>query len=435
MIELPLGYAPSGFRSCDFLMRRALATLAHRNFRLLWMGTLISMSGSFMRTAAILWHVTLLVPEDRKALALGIVGLARVGPIIVFSFVSGVAADALDRRKLMLVTNTGMTLVSVTLAAVTFLHLANVWLVYLLAAANAAIGCFDNPARQSLYPSLVPREQLANAISLNSIALQTASVVGPMLGGLIIGHAGVAWVYLFDVASFLLLIATLVAMRDVPGHVEGERGELSLRAGLEGFRWVFRQPLIRSSMLLDFFATFFASATALLPIFAQDILGVGAKGYGLLVSATALGAMSTSLVMVPLIDRIERRGRMLVAAALAYGLLTIAFGFSHRFWLTFACLALAGAADMVSTVLRNVIRQVNTPDALRGRMTSVNMVFYMGGPQLGELEAGLVAQLFGPVASVVSGGIGCLVAVSWVAARTPALRLYREESNVVAAAS
>jgi MFS family permease len=417
-------------------MRRALAALTHRNFRLLWIGTLISMSGSFMRTAAILWHVTLLVPEDRKALALGIVGLARVGPIVVFSFVSGVVADALDRRKLMLLTNLAMTLVSAILAAITFLHLDNVWLVYVLAAANAAMGCFDNPARQSLYPTLVPQGQLANAISLNSIALQTASVAGPMVGGLIIGHAGVAWVYLFDVASFVVLIGTLLAMRDVPPRAEGERGELTFRAGLEGFRWVFRQPLIRSSMLLDFFATFFASATALLPIFAQDILGVGAKGYGVLVSATALGAMTTSLVMLPLIDRIERRGRVLVAAALAYGLLTIAFGLSRHFWLTFACLALAGAADMVSTVLRNVIRQVNTPDSLRGRMTSVNMMFYMGGPQLGELEAGVVAQAFGPVASVVSGGIGCLVAVIWVAAKTPALRHYRGEvSGRMAAAS
>lgn len=414
-------------------MRRALAALAYRNFRLLWMGLVISMSGTFMRTAAILWHVTLLVPEDKKALALGIVGLTRVGPIILFSFVSGVVADALDRRRLMLITNSGMTLVSALLAFITFAGIANVWLVYLLAATSAAMGCFDNPARQSLYPTLVPRQQLANAISLNSIALQTASVVGPMLGGIIIGHAGVAWVYLFDVATFLVLMGTLVAMHDLPRPVRGERGELSFRAGLEGFRWVFRQPLIRSSMLLDFVATFFGSATALLPIFAQDILGVGAKGYGVLVSATALGAMSTSLAMVPLIDRIERRGRLLFVSVLAYGLLTIAFGLSRHFWLTFACLALAGAADMVSAVLRNVIRQVNTPDSLRGRMTSVNMIFYMGGPQLGELEAGLVAQAFGPVASVVSGGVGCLAAVAWVAAKTPSLRRYRRETSDLAA--
>lgn len=416
-------------------MRTSLVALSHRNYRLLWVGTFISMSGSMMRNAAILWHVSLLVPEERKALALGVVGLVRVAPIVVFSFISGVVADALDRRKLMLVTNTALMLVSATLAAVTFARLDALWLVYLLAAASATMGAFDNPARQSLYPTLVPREHLENAISLNSIVFQTAAVVGPMLGGLIIARAGVSWVYAFDVASFLVLISTLLAMRDVPKRRAAERGEISLRAGLDGLRWVFSQPLIRSSMLLDFFATFFASATALLPIFAQDILKVGAQGYGLLVSAPAVGAMITSVAMVPLVERIEARGRVLFGAIILYGLATVAFGFSSAFWLTFLALFLTGAADMVSTVLRNVIRQIGTPDVLRGRMTSVNMIFFMGGPQLGELEAGLLAQAFGPVASVVSGGFGCVVAALWIAWRTPELRLDRRELQARAGGS
>jgi MFS family permease len=407
-------------------VRRSLVALTHRNYRLLWIGTLVSMSGSFMRTAAILWHVSLLVPEDKKALALGGVGLVRVGPILIFSFVSGVAADALDRRKLMLLTNSSMAVISCVLAAITFARVDAVGWVYLLAACSSAVGTFDNPARQSLYPNLVPTEHLPNAISLNSIALQTASVLGPMVGGLIIGAAGVAWVYVFDVLSFLVLVLGLLIMRGVPKRSASERGELSFRAGVEGLRWVFRQPIIRSSMLLDFFATFFASATALLPIFAQDILHVGARGYGVLVGAPAVGAMVTSVAMVPLIERIERRGRVLVLAIVGYGLVTIAFGLSTAFWLTFACLVLSGAADMVSTVLRHVIRQINTPDSMRGRMTSVNMMFFMGGPQLGELEAGLVAQAFGPVVSVVSGGIGCLLAVGWVSRSTPELVDYRK---------
>jgi MFS family permease len=199
------------------------------------------------------------------------------------------------------------------------------------------------------------------------------------------------------------------------------------RAAAEGLRFVFGRPLIRSSMLLDFFATFFASATALLPIFAQDILHVDARGYGLLSAATAAGAVLTSFIMVPAIEHIERRGRTLIVAACVYGLVTIAFGLSTSFWLSFACLFLAGAADMVSTVLRQVIRQIATPNEMRGRMTSVNMMFFMGGPQLGELEAGLVAQAFGPVASVVTGGFGCILAVLWLAARTPTLTNYRRE--------
>jgi MFS family permease len=163
----------------------------------------------------------------------------------------------------------------------------------------------------------------------------------------------------------------------------------------------------------------------LLPIFAQDVLRVGAHGYGLLSSATAVGAVLTSLAMAALIERIEQRGRVLVVAVVVYGVVTAAFGVSPWLWLSFLCLMLAGAADTVSTVLRNVLRQLETPDDLRGRMTSVNMMFFMGGPQLGEVEAGLVAQSFGPAAAVVSGGIGCVVAALWIAERTPALRSYR----------
>jgi MFS family permease len=155
------------------------------------------------------------------------------------------------------------------------------------------------------------------------------------------------------------------------------------------------------------------------------VLHVGARGYGWLYAAPSVGAMLTSVAMVRLVERIERRGVVLLWSVVAYGAATIMFGLSTWFWLTFACLALTGAADMVSTVLRNVIRQLDTPDHLRGRMTGVNMVFFMGGPQLGEMEAGAVAQWLGARASVVTGGLGCLIATAWIASRTPALRKYR----------
>jgi len=387
------------------------------------------MSGSFMRTAALLWHVSLLAPPEKKALALGIVGLVRVAPIILFSFVSGIVADASDRRKLMMLTNVSMMVISGLLALVTFTGRDALSVVYLLAGVSAAMASFDNPARQSLFPSLVPREHLQNAISLNSTMIQASSVLGPMVGGLIIAVGGVAWVYAFDAATFLVLELMLVLMRDVPVRPEAERSELSFRAGVEGVRWVFRQPLIRSAMLLDFFATFFASAEALLPIFAQDVLRVGPRGYGLLAGAPAMGAMLTSLVMVPLVPRIERRGRLLMGSVVVYALATVAFGISTAFWLTFCCLLLVGASDMVSTVLRNIIRHMHTPDSMRGRMTSVNMMFFMGGPQLGELEAGLVAQAVGPAASVVSGGVACLLAVLWVGWKTPTLVVYRRDAQ------
>jgi MFS family permease len=405
---------------------QSFVALQHRNYRLIWIGLLVSITGTMMQNAALLWHVSLLVPADKKGLALGLVGLVKVAPIICFSMISGVVADAWDRRRLMLMTQAGSTLSTLALAVLTFRGLSTVWPIYVLAALGAAVGAFDLPARQALVPTLVPREHLPNAITLNTIMFQTAAVVGPSLGGLLIAAAGVGWVYVVNALSFGFVIVALLMMRNVPAHPStgSGRDQVSLHAALEGLRFVFRSPLIRSTMLLDFFATFFSSATALLPIFAQDILKVGAKGYGWLYAAPATGALVTSAVMVPLTERIQRRGPTLLWAITGYGLATAVFGVSRSFWLTFACLALTGATDTVSMVIRNIIRQLETPDRLRGRMTGVNMVFFMGGPQLGELEAGVVANWLGATFSVVSGGVGCILATGWVAATTPALRRY-----------
>jgi len=339
----------------------------------------------------------------------------------VFSLISGVVADALDRRRLMLATQTAMAVLAGILAFLTFHGLAMVWPIYLLAALGSAAGSFDGPARQALIPNLVPREHLPNAISLNTNLLPTASALGPSVAGILIASFGVGWVYAINALSFLFVIAALLRMRDIPRAGAGEKSDISLRAALEGLRFVFSSPMIRSTMLLDFFATFFSSATALLPIFAQDILCVGAWGYGWLYAAPSIGALLASGIMVPAVEWIERRGVVLIWAVAGYGLATVVFGWSRGFWLTFICLAVTGATDTVSMVLRNLIRQLETPDHLRGRMTGVNMVFFMGGPQLGELEAGVVANWLGAPFSVVSGGIGCLIATAWIAVKTPAL--------------
>jgi MFS family permease len=383
------------------------------------------MAGSMMQSAAILWQVSLLVPPSHRGLALGMVGLVRLVPIVALSMVSGVAADALDRRRLMLVTQAGMALCAALLAAVDFAGVRTLWPIYALAAASSAFWAFDGPARQAMVPSLVPREHVPNAISLNTIMFQTASVIGPGLGGVVIARWGVGWAYAFNAVSFLFVIGALLRMRDLPARAPGAPAEISLHAARAGLSFVFRTPLIRSTMLLDFFATFFASATALLPIYAQDILRVGARGYGLLSAAPSVGAMLAGASLVPLIDRIERRGAVLLLGVAGYGVATIVFGIARSFPVAFIALALTGATDTVSMVIRNIIRQLQTPDEMRGRMTSVNMIFFMGGPQLGELEAGLVAQGWGAPFSVVTGGIGCLLAVAWVAWRTPALRSYR----------
>jgi MFS family permease len=225
------------------ISRNAFVALRHRNFRLIWIGLLVSFTGSMMQSAAVLWQVSLLVPPDRKGLALGFVGLVRVVPIVVFSLISGVVADAWDRRKLMLFTQACSALVSAALALLTFRGLTGPGPVYALAALASAVSAFDLPARQALVPALVPREHLPNAIGLNATMVQTASVAGPSLAGILIATTGgVGWVYMVNALSFAFVIVALLAMRDVPARQpsqDGSRDDVSLDAALEGLQFVF----------------------------------------------------------------------------------------------------------------------------------------------------------------------------------------------------
>ncbi len=388
-----------------------------------------------MQVLAINWHVYLLT---HSPLALGFVGLTRVIPVVLFSLAGGVVADRRDRRQVMLLTQGAMTLVSIALAIVAIGRHETVWLLYALNAVQAAASAFDNPARQALIPRLVPGEDLPGALALNLTMFHAAMIGGPALGGLLIGGAGLpGWsdgarlglLYGLNAASFLGVIASVATLHTsgapevAPGGHEGVVD--SLRAGL---RFVFTTPIMVWTMALDFFATFFSGAMSLLPIVADQILHVGPQGYGWLVAAPAAGAVLGSLYTTfrPLP---RRQGRALLWAVGVYGLATITYGLSRSFPLTLAALALTGLADLVSTVIRQTLRQVLTPDAMRGRMTSINMVFFMGGPQLGEMEAGLVASLFasaavGVTASVVSGGLLTVVAAALVAWRAPLVRDY-----------
>ncbi len=395
--------------------------MTHRDFRLLWLGQLISQAGSMMQVVAINWHISVLT--NYNPLALGLVGLSRVLPIIFFSLVGGAVADAHDRRKVMLIAQSAMAIFAAMLGFLTDRGIQIVWPIYLLNALAASASAFDNPARQALIPSLVPREHLANALSLNSIMFDVATIIGPMLAGILIGVRDVAIVYWLNAVSFLAVIGALLIMH--PARQEIKR-TASIGAVTEGLRFVFRQPIVRSTMLLDFFATFFSSANQLLPIYAAQILQVGAMGYGMLTSAAAIGSLIAGSTM-GFITRIRRPGAVILWSVAIYGLATLAFGISRSFVVSLLMLAATGASDTVSMILRQTIRQVVTPDELRGRMTSVNMIFFMGGPQLGELEAGLVAALFSAPVSVVTGGIGCLIAVAMTAWKAPALRKFDDK--------
>ena len=424
--------------------RLPFLALQHRDYRRLATAYLVSGIGSQMQGVAINWHVYLLT---RSPLALGLVGLARVLPIVAFSLVGGVLADRLDRRKLMLVTQSFMAVIAGVLAAATFWRREAIWLLYAMTACSAGAGAFDAPARQALIPRLVPERDLPGALSINFSVFQAGLIAGPALAGWIIaGHAampggaapahvgevstgGLAWIYLVNALSFLAVIFALATMR-ISGRPPARTGEPShpIADLREGLRFVFRTPLIVWTMAVDFLATFFSGSMSLLPIFADQVLKVGATGYGLLVSAPAVGALAGSL-WLSVRPLPERQGRTFLWAVGIYGLATAVFGFSRAFPLTLVALAATGAADAISTVIRSTLRQLVTPDALRGRMTSVNMIFFQGGPQLGELEAGVVASLFasaavGVTVAVVSGGLATIVVAGAVAAAAPVLRGY-----------
>ncbi len=403
-----------------------LAALQYRDFRLIWTGQVLSSVGTRMQGTALLWQLYALT---HSKYALGYIGLARVVPLVLFAVLGGVVADALDRRRLMLLSQSTLALLAAGLGVWTLLGMREAWPIYAVAGLSAGVLAFDNPARQSLIPTLVPRERLTNALTMNSISIQIASISGPALTGLVLlrlGDRGTGWVYLINAASFLAVIVALLRMKtgqvDQPDH----RPKVSLHAALEGLRYMRDSRLLLSLMLLDFFATFFSSADTLLPVYARDILRVGPGGYGILAAAAAVGSMAGALGLAAL-PPIRSQGKVVLGAVFCYGLATLFFGLGHTFLVCFVALAGTGLADTVSTVLRQTIRQSITPDVLRGRMTSINLMFLQGGPQLGEFEAGLLAGWFGAPVSVVTGGLGCLLAAGCVALLAPWVARYHAE--------
>ncbi len=412
----------------------ALPALRHRRYRLLWFGLLASIVGSRMQFAAVLWHINTISGE---AIALGGLGLVQIVPILFFSLVAGTVADVINRRSLMFLTQGGMALMSLLLGWHTLRGMESVWTIYAIMAASAAVSAFDLPARQSLVPNLVPRDTLTNAFSMNAIASQFGSIIGPALAGLVLAHTNIAYAYLINAFSYTAVIVALIRMGPVDqeaiDHGSITRHPFAARIA-EGLRFVARQPIIFSSMLLDFFATFFSSATFLLPIFATNILHVDVVGYGWLVAAPAAGAGLVALVLA-FFRKLRRQGPTLLISVAGFGIATVIFGVSRSFWLTFVALAFTGVTDGISVIIRNTVRQLQTPDNLRGRMTSINQIFFRGGPQLGELEAGVVAQWFGAPLAVVSGGIACLAAVAAIALRYPQLRNYSGDEAIMAGRS
>ncbi len=376
--------------------------LAYRDFRLLWSGLLISQAGSQMRIVAIAWQVYLL---SGSAFQLGALGLFQAIPTIVFSLVGGVIADAFDRRKLLMFTEITLALCSAALALLTIFHLITVPLIYGIAFVSSAAGSFDYPTRQVLISKIVPNRELTSAYAINMLMLNLATIVGPTLGGFAIAGLGVAGAYWFDVASFLCVVIALLLMR-VDGRPGEGRAAPGPKALVEGLRFLRYHPVILSVMLLDFCAMLFGATRSLLPIFAASIYHMGPTGLGFLQASFAVGAVLATLFSGPIL-RLRRQGLGIILAIAAYGGCVLLFGLSSwSFALGLFFLASAGAADMVNTVLRSAVVQLGTPDDFRGRVSSANQVFAVGGPMLGQFEAGTLANFTtAPIAAFIGGAV------------------------------
>ncbi len=397
---------------------------------MLWSGLIVSVVGSQMQQWVLFWHISTL---SRAPIAVSIVGGVRFIAVLAFSLVGGLVADRYNRRNILFITQGMSTLVAVALGLLTLLHVIQLWHIYALTAVQASAQAFDLPARQSLVPNLVPREDLPSAFSLTSIAFSTGAILGPALSGIVIGYWGTGSAYLLNAVSFLAVIIALIVMGAVPQQQSiAKKGFRAALADIrDGIHFIRHQPLILSSMILDFFATFFASANTLLPYFSQYVLHISEIAYGWLAAAELIGSVIVGLV-VSQFNTVRRQGLLLTGAVVVFGLATILFGMSRIYALVFFALALAGAADSVSTIIRNTIRNLNTPDLMRGRMTGVNQIFFMGGPQLGEVEAGAAAQAFGVPFAIFSGGIGVILIAGLIVARWPVLLRYNGDEPSVA---
>ena len=416
-----------------------LVALQHRDFRLLWIGQIISLIGTRMQLFAVDWQVYQLLTDvsydieifgfpitvQGDALGLGTLGLVRILPIIIFALFGGMVADTRDRRTIMIWGNSFAALTAVLLTVFTLTDQITLIAIYILTSVTGAASAFEFPARQAILPNLVPNKHLTNAISLNTLTYHIAWIIGPSIAGLMIAKVNLGVIYAVNAVSFAAVLIALFLMhhrRDDTIPVSG----VSLSSMIEGLRFVMNTPLIWSTMLLDFFATLFASARTMLPIIAEEVLNIGPTGYGILGAAQPIGSVLAGTATA-LSKDIKQQGLVLLISVAIYGVATALFGVSTIFALSFILFAMTGAADTVSTVIRNTIRQLATPDRLRGRMTSVNMIFFMGGPQLGELEAGIVASVLGVPLAVFSGGILTVLLTGWVGWRYPRLRRFTSD--------
>jgi MFS family permease len=426
------------------------AAFRSRGFSFFTAGNLLSIIGRQMLAVAVEWEM---YARTHSATALGLVGLVIALPVVGLSLPAGHLADRFSRKRIILVSQIFSALASVTLALVSWKHLAipylsilrqsnhglnaiasiferhqrafhfddpSIPIIYLLLFIYGAARTFGWAARSSFFPTLISRDAFANAVTWNNSMFQIGTVVGPAISGLLVAHVGFPIVYIIDaICAFLFFLLVLPIPR---GKQARDRTATSTwKSLMAGMRFVFSKHVILATITLDLFAVLLGGATALLPIFADQILHRGPIGLGWLRAAPAVGAFVMALV-VAYLPPMKQAGKTLLWCVTAFGIATIIFGLSKVFWLSLSMLCIAGAVDSVSVIIRGSIVQLVTPDEMRGRVSSVNNIFIGTSNEFGALESGLTAALFGPVVSVVGGGIGTILVVLGAAWKWPEIR-------------
>jgi MFS family permease len=397
--------------SSSRLVHDPYAVLRNPNYRRFVLAGMAATIGGQMQNVAVGWE---LYERTRSPVALGMVGLAQVVPILLLAIPAGHAADRHSRKKLVIVAHTILLVTAAGLAALSAWR-GPVELTYLLLTITGVGQALNRPTRWSLLPQIVPREHLLSAITWNSSSWQIAAMIGPALGGLVIALTGGATAcYMLNAGCSTAVIALTAGMRIRP--VTRAKEPVSARSLLAGLRFVMATKLILATMTLDLVAVFLGGATALLPIFARDILEIGPTGLGWLRAAPSIGSFLMAMLLAHR-PPLRRAGSSLLWAVAGFGVATVVFGLSTNPYLSFAMLFLTGALDNISVVVRQTLVQTLTPDAMRGRVSAVNAIFVASSNELGEFESGLAAGFFGAVPAVAGGGVGTVLvvlAVIWI---------------------
>ena len=406
---------PGGPRRIGGILADPAPLRLDRDFRLLWTGQAISTAGRLITSVVLPYQVYVLTQD---LVMVGLLSLVQLVPILVFSLGGGAVADAVDRRRLLLGTNLGLAACSLVLVLLSLSAAPPVWALFAVAIVSAGLAAVDQPTRASALPRLVPRERLAAAIGMNQLVFNAAGVIGPAIGGVVLATAGIASAYLIDLVTYGAAITAVLMMAPIPPAAGASRA--SFRSIAEGLRYARRRPEIMATFVVDINAMVFGSPRALFPVLALEVFKVGPAGVGLMASAAGLGAF-VAAVFSGWTTTVRHPGRAVLVAVAVWSLGITGFGLSgFSFPLALLCLAIASGADVISAMLRGAMVQLLTPDALRGRVNSINILVVTGGPRIGDAEASAVAAVIGPQWSVVSGGLLSLAGVGILALAMPA---------------